>query len=435
MEHLQAELDAIVRREYDNRHTVFGTPGVYYKRCLWTLRQLSVTYRILPASLVIRDVKQEGRHAVGGGGFADIYRGTILNLGRVQLVCLKVLRLVMEQDEETRDKIRKEFCKEALIWRQLKHPNILPLLGVNAELFSPSFCLISPWMENRDIITYLKNNPGHNRHTVLSEIAAGLYYLHSRDPPILHGDIRGANILVTDDLHCCLADFGLALIISDSRTLSTTSAMTKGTTRWMAPELIIPNNSARQAPNHTSRDVYAFGCTVLEILTLRLPFHDKTRDPAVIYSLMTGERPARPQNIWYPDAIWDLTTRCWTQEAAARPSAQEIYDFLQTTLTTSTTSHKNNEQTVPLLAAQPYVATHTRQNSGLSWVKSSWQLDPNLMPTPPPLKESLIFRDCGFPEFFGPRSPLHLRESLTGGIPGLFGPRSPLTQPNSSRQS
>ncbi|KAE9387929.1 kinase-like protein [Gymnopus androsaceus JB14] len=270
MEYLQAELDAIVRSEYNDRHAVFGTPGVYYTKCLRTLRQLSVSYKILPRSLVICNVNQDGRHAVGGGGFADIYRGT---MGE-RPVCLKVLRLVMEQDEETRDKIRKEFCKEALIWRQLKHPNILPLLGVNAELFSPSFCLISPWMENKDIITYLKNNPNRNRHTVLSEVAAGLYYLHSRNPPILHGDIRGANILVTNDLCCCLADFGLTLIISDSQTLSnaTTSAMTKGTTRWMAPELIIPNNSAGKAPNNTSRDVYAFGCTVLEV-TLSFPNH------------------------------------------------------------------------------------------------------------------------------------------------------------------
>ncbi|KAE9404395.1 kinase-like protein, partial [Gymnopus androsaceus JB14] len=159
----------------------------YYKRCLRTLRQLSVIYKVFPSSLVIQNVKQDGRHAVGGGGFADIYRGTVGE----RRVCLKVLRLVMEQDEEIRDKIRKEFCNEALIWRQLQHPNILPLLGINVELFSPSFCLISPWMENKDIITFLRKNPTHDRRRVLSEVAAGLSYLHSRDPPILHGDIRG----------------------------------------------------------------------------------------------------------------------------------------------------------------------------------------------------------------------------------------------------
>ncbi|KAE9404364.1 kinase-like protein [Gymnopus androsaceus JB14] len=149
-----------------------------------------------------------------------------------------------------------------------------------------------------------------------------------------------ANILVADDLRCCLADFGLTLFISDSRTLSnaTTSSMTKGTTRWMAPEFIIPNNSVTQAPSDTSRDIYAFGCTILEILTLRLPFHDKKTDPAVIYSLMVGERPARPQNVWYPDTIWNLTTRCWTQEATARPNAQSIYEYLQNTSTSPLSS-------------------------------------------------------------------------------------------------
>ncbi|KAE9403632.1 kinase-like protein [Gymnopus androsaceus JB14] len=256
--------------------------------------------------------------------YKDIYRGTIGE----ESVCIKVLRLAMEQDEEIRDNIRKEFCKEALIWRQLKHPNILPLLGVNAELFSPSFCLISPWMENKDIITFLRKNPSHDRQNVLSEVAAGLCYLHSRDPPILHGDIRGANILVSNNFHCCLADFGLTVIVSDSRTFTnaTTSAMTRGTTRWMAPELI--SSSADPAKINTSRDIYAFGCTVLEILTLQLPFHDKRTDPAVILSLIQGERPARPQNVWYPDPIWDLTTQCWAQEPTDRPNAQEILQTL-----------------------------------------------------------------------------------------------------------
>ncbi|KAF9259165.1 hypothetical protein L218DRAFT_843322, partial [Marasmius fiardii PR-910] len=55
------------------------------------------------------------------------------------------------------------FCKEVLIWTQLSHPNIVPLIGVNADLFEPEFCLVSPWMANDDIISFLKRNPDHNR--------------------------------------------------------------------------------------------------------------------------------------------------------------------------------------------------------------------------------------------------------------------------------
>ncbi|KIK54725.1 hypothetical protein GYMLUDRAFT_176737, partial [Collybiopsis luxurians FD-317 M1] len=113
------------------------------------LRHLSKRFQTLPSSLIVDDVKREGQNYVAGGGFAVI------------------LRLAIEQDEKTRAEIRKQFCHEALVWRQLKHPNILPLLGVNTDLFSPSFCLISPWMENRDIITYLRRNPQHSLPSVV----------------------------------------------------------------------------------------------------------------------------------------------------------------------------------------------------------------------------------------------------------------------------
>ncbi|KAF9064951.1 kinase-like domain-containing protein [Rhodocollybia butyracea] len=302
-----------------------GSGGIYHRRCLQALRYLSTKYRILPSSFVIPDVKTKGRLPVAGGGFADIWRGTLGN----QMVCLKVLRLVVEPDEEVREKVRRCFCNEAILWRQLKHPNILPLLGINVELFEPSFCLISPWMENKDVITFLKQNPSHSRHKVLQDIAAGIWYLHSRSPPITHGDIRGANILITDDLRCCLTDFGLALITANSQswTATTTSSM-KGAIRWMAPELFNHSDSVPAVLDHPSRDIYAFGCTIIEILTLQYPFHDHKTDYAVLTSLMSGKRPQRPQNNWCNDILWYLTTSCWKQDHSARPNAYEVYGLL-----------------------------------------------------------------------------------------------------------
>ncbi|KAF9074325.1 kinase-like domain-containing protein [Rhodocollybia butyracea] len=294
-----------------------------YAQRLSLLRYLSAKFHVLPFSLIIHDVMREGHNPIGGGGFADIWRGTL----HEKNVCLKVLRLIIEPNDEIRTKIRKQFCQEALVWRQLKHPNILPLLGVNTELFFPSFCLISPWMKNKDINAYLRENPNHDLSSVLSDIASGLHYLHSRKPPIIHGDIRGANILVADDLRCCLADFGLALVTTDSRPWSTTtSTSSKGAMRWLAPECI--DSSLDLGSNQPSRDVYAFGCTILEILTQKPPFHDKTNDTSVLFSLMKGERPHRPQDVWYPETIWNLTTRCWAHNAQERPLANEIYDLL-----------------------------------------------------------------------------------------------------------
>ncbi|KAF8989999.1 hypothetical protein BDZ89DRAFT_923820, partial [Hymenopellis radicata] len=86
-----------------------------------------------------REVRCVGTHPVSGGGFSDIWKGTIDDIP----VCVKVLRLF------TADKAGQDLdCyQEALVWKQLQHPNVLPFLGVNEDLLAPSFCLISPWME------------------------------------------------------------------------------------------------------------------------------------------------------------------------------------------------------------------------------------------------------------------------------------------------
>ncbi|KIK63204.1 hypothetical protein GYMLUDRAFT_41532 [Collybiopsis luxurians FD-317 M1] len=151
VDYLQSILD-LEQDKLDNR-----------KKYLGLLRHLSKRFQTLPSSLIVRDIKREGQNPVAGGGFADIWHGNL----KEKPVCLKVLRLAIEQDEKARAEIRKQFCHEALVWRQLKHPNILPLLGVNLDLFSPSFCLISPWMHNRDVITYLKQNPQHSLPSIV----------------------------------------------------------------------------------------------------------------------------------------------------------------------------------------------------------------------------------------------------------------------------
>ncbi|KAJ7862513.1 kinase-like domain-containing protein, partial [Mycena olivaceomarginata] len=124
------------------------------------------------------------------------------------------------------------FCREALYWGRMDHPNILPFFGVDEQMFRPSFCLISPWMDNGNVIKFLEKNPDLT-DSKLPLIAEGMRYLHELDPPIVHADIRGANILVTSDLRCGLADFGLAAITE----ITITSIRKQGAEAWMAPEL------------------------------------------------------------------------------------------------------------------------------------------------------------------------------------------------------
>ncbi|KAL0063163.1 plasma membrane calcium [Marasmius tenuissimus] len=194
-------------------------------------------------------------------------------------------------------------------------------------------------MEHGDIITFLKENPGHDRIRALYDIVSGLQYLHSLSPPVVHGDIKGANILVDGHHQCLLADFGLADILADTTMMPTTSSGgIKGSTRWMAPEMFsfasgvdvkgdTKGNSTKDSKK-TPRDIYAFACTVLEIMTGKPPFHHLI-DAAVIFQVSVHHiRPERPSEGWCPDHIWDLVELCWGEDPLRRPTATMLQRYL-----------------------------------------------------------------------------------------------------------
>ena len=64
--------------------------------------------------------------------------------------------------------MKQDFCKEAMIWRQLNHENVLPFYGVSAEEFAPRFAMVLPWMSNGNMMAYLKIHPDVNRVKLVS---------------------------------------------------------------------------------------------------------------------------------------------------------------------------------------------------------------------------------------------------------------------------
>ncbi|KAF9265336.1 kinase-like protein [Marasmius fiardii PR-910] len=298
--------------------------GLYQKKCTKCLNMLVRKHHIFPSSFFYNDVRRDGLSPVAGGGFADVYKGTVEN----QTVCLKVLRVHTQTMEVKRQQMIEDFYKEALIWTQLCHPNVLQLLGVNTKLFKPDFCLVSPWMDNSDIITFLKKTPDHDRLRSIREIAAGLEYLHCCSPMIVHGDIKGANILVDENCNCRLADFGLAMEASGT-TIIDVSGM-RGSVPWMAPELFEPPSSKDSNEDRSPpKDIYAYACTIFEIMTGRPPFsHLKTQAAVIAQVLLYKARPTRPTGVWCPDNVWQLVEKCWDQDRLKRPIAKHIHEYL-----------------------------------------------------------------------------------------------------------
>ncbi|KAJ7906555.1 kinase-like domain-containing protein, partial [Mycena leptocephala] len=151
-----------------------------------------------------------------------------------------------------------KFAKEALVWSGLKHPNIVPFLGVDATIFPrPTLAMVSCWMGEGSVLNYMAANSPASRYAIslLDDVIHGLDYLHSEN--IVHGDLCGRNILV-NERRAFLADFGLAAFIQMDGSIKT--SVRSGSMRWMAPELVHPAVYPSGLPfrRTTASDIWAF---------------------------------------------------------------------------------------------------------------------------------------------------------------------------------
>ncbi|KIY67253.1 kinase-like protein [Cylindrobasidium torrendii FP15055 ss-10] len=286
----------------------------------WVIHQLSTIVSrddILPTTLECRPLDRFGQFPAGGGGFSDVWRA----LWNQKRVAVKVLRCFGTSATE-RDRVWKSCKKEAIVWRQLHHDNILPLLGVNSTFSPGTFCLVSPWLGNGNIMRFIETYPAYPRINAIHDILAGLKYLHGLVPAVVHADIRGSNILVKDNGHCCLSDFGLTIL---SETVATLHSTVRGSLRWLPPEAVL-DTPGPQDSYRPPRDIYSFACTVVEIYSGKRPFDLKT-DAQVVMAIHNDERPARPSvETGMSDALWSLIDSCFDPDPSARPSASRLLE-------------------------------------------------------------------------------------------------------------
>ncbi|TCD69106.1 hypothetical protein EIP91_008748 [Steccherinum ochraceum] len=298
------------------------------------LLRLSMKHQALPGALFLSDVTCQDTESVGSGGFADVLFGT----HREQKVALKRLRVFQMADPSKRSTMKKSFCRESLLWRNLSHPNILQLLGIEQHLFKGTLCMVSPWMEHgsiRHAIDRLKHQPEYQREDLFSRVqqwiigmAEGLTYLHEEG--LVHGDLRGANVLLDSTWTVKLADFGLSVIADAS---ATSTSAHGGALRWLAPEIFDPESFNLQTSRPTyASDVYSFATTVIELYTSEAPFGTSFTDVAIMRRVALGRRPERPRfhdGDLMSDELWALLERAWAQEPQDRIPSGEVLETLR----------------------------------------------------------------------------------------------------------
>ncbi|CAE6429598.1 unnamed protein product [Rhizoctonia solani] len=258
---------------------------------------------------------------VAGGGFGDVYRGALNNGTEVGLKCV---RLEVDLDNEGQKRV-KEAAKELYIWSKCNHPNVLELIGVTQH--HNRIAMVSPWMENGDLTRFLQTHPGTDRYHLCAQIAEGVAYLHQED--VVHGDIKGANILVSNEHTPKITDFGTASRNDYTLKFTETSRSQTMSIRWTAPEII----SEVTDRSTFKTDVFSLGMTILEVMTGMVPFHD-TNQATVVLKLVTGAHPPRPEahiptGNERADLLWALLVDCWALKPEDRPTSIEVRDRMR----------------------------------------------------------------------------------------------------------
>jgi eukaryotic-like serine/threonine-protein kinase len=196
---------------------------------------------------------------IARGGMATVYRGTDLRLGRT--VALKVLGGVLVNDPDFVER----FTQEARATAALTHPNVV---AVHDQGISDGYpFLVMEFVQGRTIREIMaQSGPFTSAHAleIIGAVLAGLSSAH--DAGFVHRDIKPENVLITNDGHIKVTDFGLARVISDTPVSDSTGAVLLGTMAYLSPEQV------QQLAVDQRSDVYSCGILLYEMVTGLVPF-------------------------------------------------------------------------------------------------------------------------------------------------------------------
>ncbi|XP_008586653.1 PREDICTED: receptor-interacting serine/threonine-protein kinase 2 [Galeopterus variegatus] len=226
------------------------------------------------------------------------------------------------------DSERNDVLREAEILHKARFSYILPILGICNE---PEFLgIVTEYMPNGSLNELLHRKTEYPvvawplRFRILHEIALGVNYLHNMNPPLLHHDLKTQNILLDNEFHVKIADFGLSKwrMMSLSQSRSSKSAPEGGTIIYMPPENYEPGQKSRASVKH---DIYSYAVITWEVLSRKQPFEEVTNPLQIMYSVSQGHRPdtneeSLPFDIPHRALMISLIESGWAQNPDERPS-------------------------------------------------------------------------------------------------------------------
>ncbi|TFK34719.1 kinase-like domain-containing protein, partial [Crucibulum laeve] len=214
--------------------------------------------------------------------------------------------------------------REIEIWRKLKHPHVLELLG-NVTMLGGQMITVCLWMERGDLVRFLSRYPEYpipQRLRIVGHERLSFSVVHTQQPPIIHGDISGCNILLDTNCTAYLSDFETT---QEIRTEPSTISTTRYSLRWCAPECVHGLNDAAHGYLSKDTDIYSMGSVILQVLSGKIPFYNIRNEGHLLMIRSKRKWPKRPPGLG--DHHWELICQCWLDTGngkARRPDALSL---------------------------------------------------------------------------------------------------------------
>ncbi|KIO22321.1 hypothetical protein M407DRAFT_28119 [Tulasnella calospora MUT 4182] len=298
------------------------------------------------------EIKFTSSRSHGSGGKADVGQATFRRKiwTAKQLVAVKKHR---HCSDINKGKFANDFILEVEVMAGLSHESIVQLIGFVEDLENGIAWVILSWVPNGNVSEFLATGDWEipERVSLIQDTFEGIKYLHSRQPPICHGDLKSFNILVSASYRAVITDFGSARAVSASedevmsdedgqqvQAISSTeqacSPIHVGAARnqltltgpawslrWAAPEVV---NGRRPG---LSSDIWAAGW----VMTNNVPFPELNSEGVITLTVIHGEVPSPREDTQLAQivALCSLMTDCWAFDPKARPNIVQCSDELK----------------------------------------------------------------------------------------------------------
>uniref|UniRef100_A0A164YEN0 Protein kinase domain-containing protein n=1 Tax=Daucus carota subsp. sativus TaxID=79200 RepID=A0A164YEN0_DAUCS len=263
---------------------------------------------------------------IGQGGYGTVFKGLLPNN----------IAVAIKKSKPSEQSQTSQFINEVIILSRINHINVVKLIGCCLETEVP--LLVYEFITNGTLSDHIHDKDSSTYFSwelclqIAAEIAGAVAYLHSAaSPPIIHRDIKSANILLDENFVAKVADFGASKLVP--RDHAEIGTLVQGTFGYMDPEYFFSSALTEKS------DVYSFGVVLAELLTgeraisFDRPEKDRSLAMYFISSMRTGNgMPSIIQkslandekNIQQIKQVSMLAARCLQVTGDKRPSMKEV---------------------------------------------------------------------------------------------------------------